>query len=141
MQPTLLAEMFLVEAEGISLCLRVLEPGRSVSVLVASMECVLQAASNPEEFVRELVADQVLEHEGGGKPPRYRWHLSCILLKMPAISLSTGADRIAAAMAAVAAPRFHAVACRVLTCLLISEENVTEWSSTAVPVRKPTTPN
>ena len=87
MQPTLLAEMFLVEAEGISLCLRVLEPGRSVSVLVASMECVLQAASNPEEFVRELVADQVLEHEGGGKPPRYRWHLGCILLKMPAISL------------------------------------------------------
>ncbi len=24
------------------------------------------------------------------KPPRYRWHLGCILLKMPAISLSTG---------------------------------------------------
>ena len=141
MQPTLLAEMFLVEAEGISLCLRVLEPGRSVSVLVASMECVLQAASNPEEFVRELVADQVLEHEGGGKAPRYRWHLGCILLTMPATSLRRGADRIAAAMAAVAAPRFHAVACRVLACLLISEENVTEWSSTAVPVRKPTPPN
>ena len=87
MQPTLLAEMFLVEAEGISLCLRVLGPGRSVSVLVASMECVLQAASNPEEFVRELVADQVLEHEGGGKAPRDRWHLSCILLKMPALLL------------------------------------------------------
>jgi len=90
-QPTLLAEMFLVEAEGISLCLRVLEPGRSVSVLVASMECVLQAASNPEEFVRELVADQVLEHEGGGKAPRYRWHLGCILLTMTATwSLRTG---------------------------------------------------
>ena len=24
------------------------------------------------------------------KPPRYRWHLGCILLKMPAISLRTG---------------------------------------------------
>ena len=27
---------------------------------------------------------------GFGKPPRYRWHLGCILLKMPAISLWTG---------------------------------------------------
>ena len=27
---------------------------------------------------------------GGGKAPRYRWHLGCILLKMPAISLLTG---------------------------------------------------
>ena len=26
----------------------------------------------------------------GGKPPRYRWHLGCILLKMPAISLLAG---------------------------------------------------
>ena len=25
-----------------------------------------------------------------GELPRYRWHLGCILLKMPAISLSTG---------------------------------------------------
>ena len=25
-----------------------------------------------------------------GEPPRYRWHLGCILLKMPAMSLSTG---------------------------------------------------
>ena len=24
------------------------------------------------------------------EPPRYRWHLGCILLKMPAISLLTG---------------------------------------------------
>ena len=28
--------------------------------------------------------------DGIGKPPRYRWHLGCILLKMPAISLRTG---------------------------------------------------
>ena len=27
-----------------------------------------------------------------GEPPRYRWHLGCILLKMPAISLPTGID-------------------------------------------------
>ena len=27
---------------------------------------------------------------GGGKAPRYRWHLGCILLKVPAISLLTG---------------------------------------------------
>ena len=25
-----------------------------------------------------------------GKAPRYRWHLGCILLEMPAISLRTG---------------------------------------------------
>eukprot|EP01045_Picozoa_sp_COSAG04_P027141 COSAG04_NODE_3914_length_2425_cov_5.343508_1_plen_443_part_10 len=36
----------------------------------------------------------VLEYEDegslDGEPPRYRWHLGCILLKMPAISLLTG---------------------------------------------------
>ena len=31
-----------------------------------------------------------------GMPPRYRWHLGCILLKMPAVSLPTGPERIAA---------------------------------------------
>ena len=31
--------------------------------------------------------------EAGGKLPRYRWHLGCILLKMPAISLLTGDAR------------------------------------------------
>ena len=30
--------------------------------------------------------------EEPGKLPRYRWHLGCILLKMPAISLLTGFD-------------------------------------------------
>ena len=30
-----------------------------------------------------------------GKPPRYRWHLGCILLKMPAISLLSGAGTFA----------------------------------------------
>ena len=30
----------------------------------------------------------------GGKPPRYRWHLGCILLKMPAMSLRTGQANI-----------------------------------------------
>ena len=31
-----------------------------------------------------------LSEDGKGKPPRYRCHLGCILLKMPAISLLTG---------------------------------------------------
>ena len=31
--------------------------------------------------------------EGLGKPPRYCWHLGCILLRVPAISLRTGGDR------------------------------------------------
>ena len=30
------------------------------------------------------------EEHPGGEPPRYRCHLGCILLKMAAISLSTG---------------------------------------------------
>ena len=29
-----------------------------------------------------------------GKPPRHRWHLGCILLKMAAISFRTGGDGI-----------------------------------------------
>ena len=35
-------------------------------------------------------ATALLQHGGAGEPPRYRWHLGCILLKMPAISLRTG---------------------------------------------------
>ena len=32
-------------------------------------------------------------YENTGEPPRYRRHLGCILLKMPAISLLTGGTR------------------------------------------------
>ena len=31
-----------------------------------------------------------------GEPPRYRWHLGCILLKMPAISLRAGLEEFEA---------------------------------------------
>ena len=37
----------------------------------------------------EVYKPLAMEGEGG-KPPRYRWHLGCILLEMPAMSLSAG---------------------------------------------------
>ena len=33
-------------------------------------------------------------HTKAGEPPRYRWHLGCILLKMPAISLRAGTEKM-----------------------------------------------
>ena len=39
---------------------------------------------------------------GARKLPRYRWHLGCILLKMPAISLLTGGVFVVASLASLA---------------------------------------
>ena len=36
--------------------------------------------------------DRWSQRNGLRKLPRYRWHLGCILLRMPATSLSTGTD-------------------------------------------------
>ena len=54
------------------------------------------------------------------KLPRYRWHLGCILLKMPAISLSTGnlPGGVAAVRQMVA--RFHARGVAVLWANFVS---------------------
>ena len=43
-----------------------------------------------------------------GEPPRYRWHLGCILLKMPAISLRTG-GRLPSLEPALRSPRVSAI--------------------------------
>ena len=49
-----------------------------------SQLCAGSAESQPSYLVR---------NHPECEPPRYRWHLGCILLKVPAISLRTGLQR------------------------------------------------
>ena len=79
----------------------------------ANIECEGRDRTNTtlpgmqEELALRLLAlgkPTVVVFLNGGKLPRYHWHLSCILLKMPAISLRTGIvspDRLAASKAAI----------------------------------------
>ena len=79
----------------------------------ANIECEGRDRTNTtlpgmqEELALRLLAlgkPTVVVFLNGGKLPRYHWHLGCILLKMPAISLRTGivsTDRLAASKAAI----------------------------------------
>ena len=64
----------------------------------ASLEELDAAAANGEKIYNQfLVRPQafIMGFASRGKLPRHRWHLGCILLKMPAISLLTGHPFIA----------------------------------------------
>ena len=64
-------------------------PGALV-VMGFALFCMLFAASYTGSTAAVLIADSGRRASITGKLPRYRWHLGCILLKMPAISLLTG---------------------------------------------------
>ena len=64
-------------------------PGALV-VMGFALFCMLFAASYTGSTAAVLIADSGRRASITGKLPRYRWHLGCILLKMPATSLPTG---------------------------------------------------
>ena len=57
------------------------------------------------DYLAEIFRYVCEQAEAHGKLPRYRWHQSCILLKMPAIPLPTGVDVV------LSMRPFHYVSC------------------------------
>ena len=59
----------------------------------AIMLCNEGIGANDERVLGpRSVQHMAMNHLPGGKPHEYRWHLGCILLKMPAIFVRTGVD-------------------------------------------------
>ena len=57
----------------------------------------------PLMVVIKVAASQTTNSSGYCELPRYRWHLGCILLKMPAISLPTGPPSLPDSVETIAA--------------------------------------